>query len=158
VEKTIHPPETSVLSCEVFIMTEQDNITLVKKLYSAFAHGDVQTILAHLTDDVDWILDGPAEIPYAGRRSGTSEVRAFFEALGSTQDSPALTIDDYIAQGDRVATVGRYSAIVRATGKKIDCAVAHIFTIRGGQVAKFLDFGDTAQMAEAYKSALSASR
>jgi ketosteroid isomerase-like protein len=36
--------------------------------------------------------------------------------------------------------------------------VAHVFTIRDGKVAKFLDFVDTAQMADAYVSAAAASR
>lgn len=139
-------------------MKEQDNTSLVQKVYAAFGKGDLQTILDHLAPGVEWALDGPAVIPYSGRRIGPDQVRQFFEALGTTQDNHRLIIDDTIAQGDKVATIGRYSATVKATGKRIDCAVAHIFTIQDGKITKFVDFADTAHMADAYVSASAASR
>ena len=69
-----------------------------------------------------------------------------------------LTTDSYIAQGDKVATTGGYSGVVKATGKRFDCAVAHIFTIHDGKVSRFLDFMDTAHMADAYSSSASAAK
>ena len=137
-------------------MNEQANIALIQKLYAAFGRGDFQTILDNVTPDVTWTLDGPAIIPFAGRRIGPQQVSGFFDALATTQTNQTLTIDDYIAQGDKVATVGRYSAVVTATGKKVDGAIAHIFTVRDGRISAFLDFGDTAQMADAYMSAKAA--
>ena len=93
-------------------MNEQDNTTLIQTVYAAFGRGDVQTILDHLAADVQWIADGPPVIPYAGTLAGPGEVVHFFEALAETQDGHKLTIDEYIAQGDQVATCGRYSARV----------------------------------------------
>jgi ketosteroid isomerase-like protein len=133
-------------------MSEKDNIALIRKLYDAFAKGDVKTILDNLTPDVEWIMEGPKVIPYAGRFVGPGQVVKFFEGIGGTQDGCKLTTDDYIAQGDKVVTVGRYAATVKATGRKIDCAVAHVFTFRNGKIAKLVDFIDTAQTAEAYSS------
>ena len=68
--------------------------------------------------------------------------------MATTQTGQKLTITEYISQGDKVATVGRYAAKVTATGKTFDCAVAHVFTLRDGK--ELLDFADTAQMADAY--------
>ena len=133
-----------------------NNTTLIQTMYAAFGRGDIQTILDHLAPDVEWTLNGPEVIPYSGKKVGPSQVVTFFEALASTQDHPKLTIDEYIAQGDKVATVGRYSAVVKSTGKVIDGPVAHIFTIKNGKVVRFLDFVDTAQMADAYVSAAKA--
>jgi ketosteroid isomerase-like protein len=53
-----------------------------------------------------------------------------------------------------VATLGRYSCVVKETGKSVDCAVAHFFTIRDGKIAQFFDFLDTAQFAAAYAGAV----
>jgi ketosteroid isomerase-like protein len=131
-------------------MNEQDNVTLVQNCYAAFARGDVATILNALSPDVEWTLEGPEIIPFAGHRNGLDEVAKFFEALATTQTGQKLTISQFIAQDDVVATVGRYSAVVVATGKQIDGAVAHFFTIRDGKIVKLQDFADTAQMAEAY--------
>jgi ketosteroid isomerase-like protein len=131
-------------------MSEQQNTALIQKLYDAFAQGDVQTILDNLTDDVEWTLEGPSIIPFAGKRKGPSQVLGFFQALAGTQQNMKLTTDVWAAQGDVVATLGRYSGTVTATGKSFDTAVAHFFTIRGGKVSRFVDVGDTAQFAEAY--------
>jgi ketosteroid isomerase-like protein len=44
-------------------MNEEQNTALVRKLYDAFARGDIQTILGNLTGGVEWIQDGPTVIP-----------------------------------------------------------------------------------------------
>jgi uncharacterized protein len=139
-------------------MNEQQNTDSIKAMYAAFARGDVQDILDRLTDDVEWTLEGPAILPFAGTKRGPAEVLGFFEALATTQQNQKLTIDTYAAQGDIVATMGRYAATVRATGRSFDSRVAHFLTFRDGKVSKFADFVDTAAMAEAYAHAAAAAR
>jgi ketosteroid isomerase-like protein len=139
-------------------MNEQQNTDSIKAMYAAFARGDVQSILGQLTSDVEWRLDGPAVIPYAGTRRGPAEVVGFFQALATTQEDMILTTDHFIAQGDTVATIGRYAATIKATGRHIDSAIAHFFTFRDGKVSRFVDFGDTADMADAYTHAAAATR
>jgi len=41
-------------------------------------------------------------------------------------------------------------ALVKETGKWVDGPIAHVFTVRGGKITRFLDFIDTAQTADAY--------
>jgi ketosteroid isomerase-like protein len=94
---------------------------------------------------VEWTLEGP------------SEVLGFFQALGATQQNQKLTTERWVAHGDTVATLGRYSGTVTATGKRFDSPVAHFFTIRDGKISRFVDLGDTAAFAEAYTSAATAS-
>ena len=131
-------------------MQENNNIALIRNIYAAFERGDIRTIMDHLAPDVEWTLNGPSVIPYAGKKIGPDQVLTFFEALATTQEDHKLTVDEYIAQCDVVVTVGRFAATVKATGKRIDGPVAHIFTIRDGRIARLLDFVDTAQMADAY--------
>ena len=133
-------------------MSDQTNANaqLVLSLYEAFRRGDIQYILDCCTDDVEWITEGPATIPYVGRYLGRAEVASFFQALATTQIEAKVTTDKVIAQGDLVCTVGRYATTVKATGKRVDSALAHVFTIRDGKVSQFLDFFDTAAFAAAY--------
>jgi len=131
-------------------MNEQQNTALIQSEYDAFARGDVQTILSNLADDVEWVLEGPASIPFSGRKNGPAQVAKFFEAIGSSLRNPKLTIEQTIAQGDSVASIGRFSGTVAATGKTFDVPIAHFFTVRNGKIARFVDFGDTAALAEAY--------
>ena len=139
-------------------MNEQENIALIKKLYEAFARGDIQTILDHVIEDVKWSNPGPSIVPYSGDRTGPGQVREFFNHLVGTQENVNLTIDQFIAQGDAVATLGRFTGNVKATGKPFDSLVGHFFTIRDGKVARWIGLGDTANAAAAYSAAAAVSR
>ncbi len=137
-------------------MSEQTNIALIQNIYAAFGRGDIQAILDQLTPDVDWTLEGPHIIPYAGHFQRLDGVKRFFDALGSTQKDQRLSIEEYIAQGDKVATFGRYSAAVKATGKTMDAPLAHLFTVRDGKVSKWICVAETASTADAYRGAAAA--
>jgi hypothetical protein len=137
-------------------MSEKDNITLVKKLYEAFARGDIETILDHVTNDIAWSSPGPATVPYSGDRTGPAQVREFFDRLLGTQENVNLSVEQFIAQGDAVAILGRYTGNVKATGKTFDSLIGHFFTIRSDKVARWVGLGDTAHAASAYASASTA--
>jgi ketosteroid isomerase-like protein len=139
-------------------MNEQQNTALVQKLYDSFGKGDLQTILNSLAEDVEWTLEGPEIIPFAGKRKGVAEVTKFFEALATTVKESKLTTEQFVAQGDVVATLGRFAGTVKATGKSLEAPVAHFFTIRNGKVSRFVDLTNTAAIAAAYQSASAASK
>lgn len=139
-------------------MDEQQNIELIQRMYEAFGRGDIQTILENLTDDVEWIAEGPSSVSYFGKMKGPAEVQSkFFGGIGSTQEDMELTMEDFLAQGDAVAAFGRYSARVKATGKRFDAALGHLFKIRDGKVSKFVNVGDTAAVAAAYSGTAASS-
>ena len=127
-------------------------------MYAAFGRGDVQTILDHLTDDVEWTLEGPASFPFSGKRIGKQQVRGFFEALGGTQTDMKLLPEQFVAQGDHVAMFGRFSATVAATGESYDSPIAHLFTLRDGKVCRYVNLTNTAAMAAAYPAASAMAR
>ena len=129
-----------------------ENIALIKKVYDAFGGGDVQMILNSLTPDVEWRYDAPAAIPYSGARRGPGEVAGFFAAIATTEEKQLLEISEFMASGDEVITLGTYSATAKASGKSYSVRLAHIFTIRDGKIARFLNFSDTAAVAEAHSA------
>jgi uncharacterized protein len=134
-------------------MQEQQNIDLVKKLYGAFGKGDIDTIIDHLAGHLVWRFDAPSVIPYAGEHDTPDKVReGFFGTLASTQKDYALRTDEFIAQDDKVIMVGGYGATVTATGKRFDLPLVHVWTIQNGKVKRFVNFTDTAKVAEAYTS------
>jgi hypothetical protein len=136
---------------------EQQNTELIKSMYEAFGRGDIPSILSKLTSDTIWTTEGPEVIPYTGTRHGEEGVLSFFQSLGSTLDNMKLTTDRYIAQGDTVATFGRFAGTVKATGKSFDAPVGHYFEVHDGKVAVFIDIVETASIAAAYTAAASAS-
>jgi ketosteroid isomerase-like protein len=131
---------------------------LIETVYAAFGRGDIAAIMDSLSDDVVFIAEGPALVPFTGVRKGKAAVLGFFEALGTTQTNQQLTTEGIAAQGDSVTTWGRYSGVVTATGKSFDSGVAHVFTIRNGKIVQFQDYMDTAAMVDAYTAAAAAAR
>jgi uncharacterized protein len=127
------------------------NVDLVKKLYGAFAEGDIDTLIDHLTPDSVFRFDAPSVIPYAGEHKTPEAIRhGFFESLALSVSDQTISPEDFIAQDDKVVMIGRYTGTVSATGKTVDQAVVHVFTLKDGKVSRFLSFTDSAKAAAAY--------
>jgi ketosteroid isomerase-like protein len=57
---------------------------------------------------------------------------------------------EFIDAGDTVVALGRYSGTYKATGRSMDAAFAHVWTLRDGRVVRFRQYMDTRKMAEAF--------
>jgi uncharacterized protein len=135
-------------------MPEQENIDLIKRLYEAFGKGDINTIVDRLAGQFVWRFDAPSTVPFAGDFRTPDEVRnGFFGSLAETQKDQALKPEEFIAHDDKVVMIGRYCAVVTATNKPIDVPIVHVFTIKNGKVTRYLNFTDSATIADAYKTA-----
>ncbi len=124
-------------------MSERTNAGVVQQGYEAFGRGDIPALLDLLTDDVEWTLQGPSVIPFAGTRHGHGGVAEFFSVLGETLDFEQFEPREFIAQGDTVVVVGVERSLSRATGRTIEQEWAHVNTLRDGKIAKFRAFEDT---------------
>jgi uncharacterized protein len=134
-------------------MPEQENIVLIKRLYEAFEKGDFNTIVEHLAGQFVWRFDAPSTVPFDGHFKTPDEVRSgFFGSLAETQKDQALNPEEFIAHDDKVVMIGRYRAVVTATNKPIDVPIVHVFTIKNGKVTRYLNFTDSATIADAYKT------
>ena len=120
---------------------------------NAIGLGDIATIIAGLTPDVDWSLTGRRQdYPLFGAWKGSGEVQKFFQGVGQLQETLEFSPREFIAADDHVVALGHYSWKIRKTGRTVAVDWVHVFTIRGGKVAKFREFTDTAQFAEAYRA------
>jgi len=133
-------------------------IETVKELYAAFGRGDLPAILAQLANDIVWESEGPAIISFTGIRRGIPETTGFFEALARDHSDSRVTITDYVADGDTVMTLGRYTATMKATGKKLDSPIAHYWKFRAGKIVRYVGLVDTAAAAEALRPAVRAAQ
>lgn len=134
-------------------MSEQENMQAVKDAYAAFARGDVASILSSLTDDVEWNIPGPPEIPYAGVRRGHKGAAEFFRLLSKSDEVKVFEPRAFLAAGDLVIVFGRYAALVKSTGETAETDWVHTFDFRGGKVARWRQYYDSASYAKAYRAA-----
>ena len=61
--------------------------------------------------------------------------------------------ENFIASGQAVAAVVRYTGTGKATGKALDVPAVHVWEIRDGKLARFRQFIDTVKYAEVVPAA-----
>ncbi|HKP85185.1 MAG TPA: nuclear transport factor 2 family protein [Blastocatellia bacterium] len=137
-------------------MSEEQNTKLVQQIYDLFKGGDIQTLVSFLSEEVKWQLPDIENIPFSGKRSGREAVTQFFATVADSQDVLAFEPQQFVAQGDKVVALGRYSWRVRSTGREFESDFAHVFTVRDGKVVSFQEYLDTAAGLTAYQKAASA--
>lgn len=128
------------------------NIDLIQDLYAAFLRGDIGTIVAAVTLDVHWSVNGrQTDFPVLDTFKGPREVEKFFALVSEHERISEFAPQQFHAVDDKVFVHGRYASTLTRTGRKIESDWLHVFTIRGGKVAAFKEFSDTAQFAEAFR-------
>ena len=119
-----------------------NNLNAVKSIYNAFATKDIPTVLGTLSSDIAWTeAEG---FPYAGTYHGPKGVlEGVFMRLGSDWDGFAAVPDEFIDAGDTVVVLGKYSGKYKATGKSFQANFAHVWKMRDGKAAQFIQYVDT---------------
>ncbi len=134
-------------------MTENANADVVQGFYDNFLAGDLDAVVALLSPDFMLVYSGPPLIPSAGTWNGHEGFRDWANtALQGHLPPESLNIEGFIVQGDKVAVPGHVTLRVKTTGKTCETDFLHLFTLRAGKIASWLDFFDTFAVAEAYKS------
>ena len=143
-----------IIACNDSTKEEVESVTnadRVKKLYDAFAEGNVPSVLAGLAADVSWneaenfiYADGN---PYIGH---DAVVNGVFARLGAEWEYWNLTDKAFMNIEDgKVLVTGRYQAKNKTSGKLLDSQFAHLWTMNDTLVASFQQYTDTKQAAEA---------
>jgi uncharacterized protein len=128
-----------------------DNAQFVQGLYNAFAKGDAPTVLAAMDPGIEW-----NEAEHGAFWPGHSFIGpeavaegVFARTRATCGDTFRIEINRLLDSGSVVVMEGRYKGIVQATGKALDAQVTHVWDIADGKIAKFQQYTDTWQWAEA---------
>ncbi|HEY0489552.1 MAG TPA: nuclear transport factor 2 family protein [Telluria sp.] len=133
-------------------MNEQANIDVIRRVYHAFVNGDSQGLLSCLAQDIAWEEPEVPNLPFAGKRQGRDHVAEFFRTVAALQQLRDFRPIEFIAQGDRVISLGHYEWTVRATGADWGSDWVHIFTVHDGKITHFREMADTHRVVEAYQA------
>jgi ketosteroid isomerase-like protein len=131
-------------------MNQRSNVDVVQRTYEAVGRGDIPAVLELLTDDVEWTLQGPSTIPFAGTRHGRDGVAEFFTLLGQNLQFQVFEPYLFLNEGDTVVALGRERSQSPSTGGTVVQEWAHVYTLRDGKIATFQAFEDTAALAAAF--------
>src|SRR3989442_5032468 len=138
------------------IMSEQDNLAVVQKAYNNFKDGNIQGLLDLLPDNVTWQLPDIEGVPFAGKRTGRESVREFFVGVEANQETLEFAPREFVAQGDKVVSLGHYRWRVKRNGPVYSSDFAHAVTASGGKINSFSEYTDNASAARAYQRSAAA--
>ena len=96
------------------------------------------------------VIGTATHVPFSGARTGKTAVAEFFKQVSETEDFEQFEPREFVAQGDKVVAIGHYRARTRATGRTFDSPFAMVFTFRGGKIAAFREFTDSAAINAAF--------
>jgi len=123
-----------------------ENVAIIRKLYDAFAVGDVPGVLGAMSPSIVWneaenfpYADGN---PYVGPEAVANGV---FMRCGTEWDGFTVTIDEILDAGETILALGRYSGVYKTTGKAMNAQLAHVWRIKDGKIEQFQQYTDTAQ-------------
>jgi ketosteroid isomerase-like protein len=122
------------------------NTDIVRNFYAALAAGDAGAALGLMSADIEWV----AMWPYKARGPGPQNVaEGVFMPLQKDWQKFEIVPSEYVVEGDAVLSIGRFRGVHAATGKSVDAAYAHLWTVRDGQITRFRQYIDTLAIAEA---------
>ncbi|WP_397381759.1 nuclear transport factor 2 family protein [Prosthecobacter sp.] len=123
-------------------------LEIIREMYRAMRAGDDAAFTALCTDDLVW--QQSAGFPGGSTWHGAAAViENVFRANAKRWTGFAFTEEEMFATSDRVVVLGHYSGTAPATGKAMSAAVAHVYDLKGGRIARFRMFADTQPMWEA---------
>jgi ketosteroid isomerase-like protein len=137
-------------------MDPQENLRIVQEGYADYSRGDFISLLAKFGDDIEWVIPGPWENPFAAERHGLDQVAMHFELLSKVVEFSSFEPQEFIEKGDRVVVLGRYAGRVKSTGRHFHSEWAMAFTLRDGKIVKFREYNDTANIAAAFSTTMAA--
>ena len=124
------------------------NRDVVARMYADLSRGDVEAVLAALSEKIEWVV---AEgLPYGGTYRGRDAVLAdVFARLDAEWEDLAVDPRELVAVGEVVIALGRYQRRGRGTGKAMTARFAHVWRFEQGVPVAFETIADTGVMVAA---------
>ena len=135
-------------------MQEAQNTKIVQDAYAAFLRQDLNALLATFDEQIVWkaVTGAGPHVPTAGERRGKASVAEFFKIVAETMNFSVFQPQQFVAQGDKVVTLGHYTAKT-SVGGAFDSDFAMVFTVRNGKITEFQEFMDSGALNAAFKPA-----
>jgi ketosteroid isomerase-like protein len=122
---------------------------IVRSFYVKLKEGDAAGALNLMAPDIEWITMWHYKV---NGRGPQRVAEGLFEPLTAEWSSFALDPTEFIANGDTVVSLGRFTGVHGATGKRAEAGYAHVWTVMDGKVIRFRQYIDTLAVAEARRS------
>jgi ketosteroid isomerase-like protein len=122
----------------------ESQVEVVRSAYEAFARGDRDAALSAFAEDVIW--EQAQGLPHGGVYRGLEAVRehVFGPLTRDWWETFAAPAHEFLEAAPHVVVLGRYEAVAKAGGAKLDVPFVHIWTFAEGRAVRFRQYLDTA--------------
>ena len=125
--------------------------TIVSEFYEALGRGDVPAVLSLLHENIAW-TEAEGFPYYGGTWHGPQAVlENLLKPLARDWDEFSARAHEFIAEGNRIVSLGSYSGKFKRTGRSFSAPFAHVWTVQGDKLTRFDMYTDTAKVLEALK-------
>jgi uncharacterized protein len=130
-------------------MSDHPNVELVRRGYTAFGEGDMQTVDEVFADDIVWHMPGAG--PLSGDRGSKKEVFEFFGQLAEMSNGTfAIDIHDVLGGDDHVVVLSKARA--SRNGKSLEAQGVDIWHVKDGKATEFWHIDMDQEAANAFWS------
>ena len=144
-------------------MTEEENVETLRRAYALWNDSKADSVdhwLNLIADDVKWrsLAAGATGMEFTRDYDSKADVQRYFADLGSQWAMNYYTVEEFIAQGDRVVMVGRCGWRNKKTGATVDTPKVDILKMQDSRIVEFFELYDTAKVLAAARSAAAATK
>ena len=128
----------------------EENITVIRGMYESFSKGDVTSVLGQMHQHIEW--REAENFIYADRnpyRGPEAVLEGVFMRLASEWADFKVTPEEWLDAGNHIVVLGTYSGRHKECGREVRAQFAHIWGVTHGRVARFQQYTDTKQFADA---------
>jgi len=119
---------------------EEANVRRLQAQIQALAQGDVAAFRDSVTDDIEFEVVGPPDVPFLGRWRGRDEVARAVAHNFSLLEQQQSEVQSVVAQGAVVVLVGREKGRYRADQREYDLSYVQVHTFRNGRTARIREY------------------
>ena len=117
--------------------TAHDNKKLIEGAYTAFAQGDIPTVIQALDEEILWHVPGRG--PLSGDYNGHEAVLGFFKHFMELSSGTfRIQVNDVLANETRVIVLVTESA--ERNGRKWSSPQVHAWTVKDGKATVFWQY------------------
>jgi ketosteroid isomerase-like protein len=125
----------------------QENVEIAKRALAARNSGDVDALLALMTDDI--VIDASRRIIDPVTATGHDAARRFAAMLDEVWADQRQEAEEWIDAGDAVVVPTRLINIGRASGVAVEARSAWVIYIRDGKISRLVVYQSRAEALEA---------
>jgi uncharacterized protein len=115
-------------------------LNTVKQIYSSFAEGELDRFLELCSEEIEWVVNGPATLTKCQTFRGRSGVGEFLDILGDSWMLHSFTPRQFIESGSTVVVLGEETGVDEMSGEPFENRWVHVFDVQQQQIIRFREF------------------